>query len=86
MALGRNATLSIEVDSKLTRDVKKIYSRYGIDLDEAIKIFLHESRNVGGLPFDLRFDEREPSDDTIEAIEEAERLINELKYEDSSDG
>jgi len=83
--MAKSATLSIEIDSKLSNDVKKIYSRFGISLDEAVKIFLHESRNVGGLPFDLRFDEREPNDETMEAIEEADRLINEFKAEGNYD-
>ena len=78
--MAKNATLNIEIDSKLRNDVSKIYARYGITLDEAIKIFLHESRNVSGLPFDLRFS-RIPNAETIEAIEEAERLISELRAE-----
>jgi len=80
--MAKSASINFEIDSKLSNDVKKIYSRYGISLDEAIKIFLHESRNVGGLPFDLRFSEI-PNEETIEAMEEAERLINEFGSEDN---
>ena len=75
--MAKNTTLNIKIDSKLKDDVKEIYSRYGVSLNEAIKIFLHESRNVGGLPFEMRFSEI-PNEETIEAIEEAERLINDI--------
>jgi addiction module RelB/DinJ family antitoxin len=45
----------IRIDPQVKADVEAIYSRYGMSLTDAINIFLHESRNLGGLPFDLRW-------------------------------
>jgi DNA-damage-inducible protein J len=35
-------------------EVEAIYSRYGMSITDAINVFLYQSKNVGGLPFDLR--------------------------------
>jgi len=43
----------MRIDPQIKADVEAIYSQYGISLTEAINIFLHQSRNVGGLPFEL---------------------------------
>jgi len=44
----------IRIDPDIKTEVEKIYNRYGMSLTEAINIFIYQSRNVGGLPFDLR--------------------------------
>jgi len=52
--MAKTASMYIRIDPQVKADVEAIYSRYGMSLTEAINIFLHQSRNVGGLPFELR--------------------------------
>jgi DNA-damage-inducible protein J len=56
------------VDPRLEREAADIFSLYGLSLDDAIKLFLHKSILVGGLPFDLRQDE--PNEKTIQAMQD----------------
>jgi addiction module RelB/DinJ family antitoxin len=44
----------LRIDPQVKATVTQIYARYGMSLTEAINIFLYQSRNTGGLPFDLR--------------------------------
>ena len=53
--MAKTASMYIRIDPQVKADVEAIYSRYGMSLTEAINIFLHQSRNLGGLPFDLRW-------------------------------
>jgi len=71
--MAKTASMYIRIDPKVKEDVEAIYSRYGMSVTDAINVFLYTSREVGGLPFNLR-----PSafnNDTIEAIAEGNRII-----------
>jgi DNA-damage-inducible protein J len=63
----------IRIDPEVKTDVEAIYSRYGMSITDAINVFLYTSRIVGGLPFDLRH--RVPNAETLEAIEEGNKII-----------
>jgi DNA-damage-inducible protein J len=52
--MAKTASMYIRIDPEVKADVEKIYSRFGMSLTEAINIFLYQSRNIGGLPFELR--------------------------------
>lgn len=67
----KSSSMSIRIDPQVKADVEAIYSRYGLSITEAINIFLHQSVNVGGLPFDLR---PEPGAATRAAMAEGDRL------------
>jgi DNA-damage-inducible protein J len=56
----------IRIDPQVKSDVEAIYSRYGMSITDAINVFLYTSRNVGGLPFDLR--PSTPNAETLESI------------------
>ena len=71
--MAKTSSMYIRIDPKIKTDVEAIYSHYGMSITEAINIFLYTSRNVGGLPFDLR-----PSisnTETLKAIREGEKII-----------
>jgi DNA-damage-inducible protein J len=65
--------MSIRIDPQVKADVEAIYSRYGLSITEAINIFLHQSRNVGGLPFDLR--PLRPNAVTLGAMREGDEIV-----------
>jgi DNA-damage-inducible protein J len=71
--MAKSANLSIRIDPQVKSDVEAIYSRYGISLTEAINIFLHQSRNVDGLPFELR--QEQPNAVTEAAMDEGNAII-----------
>jgi len=57
--MAKTASMYIRIDPQIKTDVETIYSRYGMSITDAINVFLHQSRNIGGLPFDLRPAEQE---------------------------
>jgi DNA-damage-inducible protein J len=65
--------MSSRIDPQVKADVEAIYSRYGLSITEAINIFLHQSRNVGGLPFDLR--PLRPNAATLAAMREGDEIV-----------
>ena len=69
--MAKTSSMYIRLDPTAKADVEKIYSRYGLTLTQAVNIFIQQSRNVGGLPFDLR-----PNAETLEAMAETEQLIH----------
>lgn len=71
--MSKSASLYIRIDPEVKADVEAIYSRYGMSITDAINVFLYQSRNVGGLPFDLR--PPTPNTETLAAIKEGEGII-----------
>lgn len=67
--MAKTASMYIRLDPDAKADAEKIFSHYGMTLSQAVNIFIQQSRNVGGLPFDLR-----PNAETIAAMEEAEQI------------
>jgi DNA-damage-inducible protein J len=70
--MPKTASLNVRLDSDIKRSAEAVYSRYGLSLAEAVTVFLHQSCNVGGLPFDLR--PQSPDAETLAAMAEAERI------------
>jgi len=52
--MAKTASMYIRIDPQIKSEVENIYSRYGMSITDAINVFLYQSRNIGGLPFDLR--------------------------------
>ena len=70
--MAKTASMYIRIDPKVKSDVEAVYAQYGMSITDAINVFLYTSRNVGGLPFDLR--PSVPNAETLEAIEEVRRM------------
>ncbi len=71
--MAKSSSMYIRIDPQIKSDVEAIYSKYGMSITDAINVFLYTSRNVGGIPFDLR-----PStfnSETIEAIRDGDKII-----------
>jgi len=69
---------SIKVDPEAWEAARKIFAEYGISVSDAINIFLHKVKKVGGLPFEMRDEYVEPTKEEIiqgikEALEEVKR-------------
>ena len=70
--MAKTSSMYIRIDPQVKSDVESIYSRYGMSITDAINVFLYTSRNIGGLPFDLR--PSVPNAETIAAIQEVEDM------------
>lgn len=71
--MAKSSSMYIRIDPQVKSDVEAIYSKYGMSITDAINVFLYTSRNVGGLPFDLR----PPTfnAETLEAMREGNEII-----------
>ncbi|MDR2954392.1 MAG: type II toxin-antitoxin system RelB/DinJ family antitoxin [Prevotella sp.] len=69
--MAKTASTYIRIDPQVKADVEEIFAQYGMTLSQAVNIFIHQARNVGGLPFDLR-----PNKETVSAMKETEQIIN----------
>ena len=70
--MPKTASLNIRLDADVKKTAESVYSHYGLSLAEAVTVFIHQSCNVGGLPFDLR--PLRPNAETLEAMAEALRI------------
>jgi len=70
--MSESASLYIYIDPEVKADVEAIYSRYGLSITDAINIFLYQSRNLGGFPFDLQMI---PNSETLAAMKEGDAII-----------
>ena len=70
--MAKTASIYIRIDPEVKSDVENIYSQYGMSITDAINVFLYTSRNIGGLPFDLR--PPVPNAETVAAIKEVEEM------------
>ena len=70
--MAKTASLNIRLDSEIKKTAESVYSHYGLSLAEAVTVFIHQSCNIGGLPFDLR--PARPNAESLAAIAEANRI------------
>ena len=72
------SNINVMVDEEITKEATEIFTKLGFDMNTAINIFLRSAIRKKGIPFDLLVDEVDDfvnfNDETIEAIEEAERI------------
>ena len=70
--MPKTSSLNIRLDENIKKTAEAVYSHYGLSLAEAVTVFIHQSCNVGGLPFDLR--PRQYNAETLAAMAEAEKI------------
>ena len=56
--MGKTSSMYVRIDPDIKAEVETIYKRFGMSLNDAINVFIYQSRNVGGLPFNLRAEEQ----------------------------
>lgn len=70
--MAKTSNLNIRIDPDIKEQAERLFSQFGITITDAINIFLHQSLNYGGIPFELKTDK--PNAETIAAMEEADRI------------
>lgn len=71
-----NETIQTRVSGELKHEAEALFSSMGLGLSDAIRMFLQQSINEGGIPFQPRA--KRPNAETISAMEELAR--NEGEY------
>jgi DNA-damage-inducible protein J len=70
--MTKTASLNIRLNPEIKKTAENIYAHYGLSLTEAVTVFIHQSCNLGGLPFDLR--PSVPNTETLAAIAEVQEM------------
>ena len=52
--MSKNTTLSLQVDSNVTKQAGEILSSLGLTISEAVNLLLYQVRIVRGLPFEIK--------------------------------
>ena len=52
--MARTAELKLRIDPDLKRSATELYRRWGLNLTDAVTIFLNQSVAEGGLPFTMK--------------------------------
>lgn len=52
--MSKTADLKMRIDPELKRSATEIYKQWGLNLTDAVTMFLHQSVAEGGLPFSLK--------------------------------
>ena len=72
------STFSVRVDSALKTEVEKCLSDMGMNMSTAINIYLRQIARIKAIPF-IVTSAPVPNRETLEAIEEGERIANDPK-------
>ena len=73
-----NDTVQSRVSPELKRDAERVFRAMGLKTSDAIRLFLQQSVNVGGLP--LRPSAARPNGDTVAAMNETKSGENLSEY------
>jgi len=52
--MPKTADLKLRIDPELKQSAIELYGQWGLNLTDAITMFLYQSVAVGGLPFELK--------------------------------
>jgi DNA-damage-inducible protein J len=52
--MSRTAELKVRIDPVLKQEAAEVYGQWGLNLTDAVTIFLSQSVATGGLPFSMR--------------------------------
>ncbi len=69
----KNATYNIRLDPAVKADAEKTFAAFGLNLSEAITVFLHKAIMEQGFPFDVR--SSRASDRLRAALRESEAML-----------
>ena len=72
--MAKTASLNIRIDPNTKYAAEKLYESFGITITDAVNMFLRQSLNVGGLPFELK--QPRYNAETEAAIQEARDIMS----------
>ena len=66
------AVINIRVNDEVKKEAETIFKSLGLNMSVAMNLFLKKCINEKGIPFDLKI----PNKETIEAMEETNKILN----------
>ena len=66
------AVINIRVNDEVKKEAETIFKALGLNMSVAMNLFLKKCINENGIPFDLKV----PNKETIEAMEETNKILN----------
>ena len=69
-------TLSIRIDRGLKEDVEELLNDLGLNITTAITCFFKKTLDLEALPFTISRRKKTPNAETIAAMEEGDRIVN----------
>ncbi len=66
-----NETIQMRISGELKHEAEALFASMGLGLSDAVRMFLQQSVNDGGIPFQPRA--KRPNAETIAAMEELDR-------------
>lgn len=73
--MPKTSNINIRINPNIKEQAEKLFSNFGMNISDAINIFLHQSLIYGGLPFNIKM--RMPNETTLMAMQEVEDMISE---------
>jgi len=69
----KTANYNIRLDPAIKSKAEETYAEFGLNLSEAINVFLHMSIKVAGFPFEVRTPKLNA--ETLSAMQETEQML-----------
>ncbi|MGH7453126.1 MAG: type II toxin-antitoxin system RelB/DinJ family antitoxin [bacterium] len=76
-----STTVKVKIEPELKKEVEKIFQKLGLTPMEAINLFYRMVKLEKTLPFEAKI----PNDETLQAIEDAEKRKNLTECDDIND-
>ena len=70
--MAKSSNLNIRIDPDIKEQAEHLFSQFGITITDAVNMFIHQSLNYGGIPFELKTNK--PNAITIAAMKEADEI------------
>lgn len=72
ITMAKTSNLNIRIDPDIKEQAEQLFSQFGITITDAINMFLYQSLNYGGIPFELKTDK--PNAVTLSAMKETDEI------------
>lgn len=70
--MAKTSNLNIRIEPDIKEQAEQLFSQFGITITDAVNIFLYQSLNYGGIPFELKT--KKPNAVTLAAMKEADAI------------
>ncbi len=74
--MSRTTNINVRVDAELKSQAEKLFNEMGFNMSTAINMFLRQSIQYGGLPFELRLDK--PNENMSKTFDTVDELMKDL--------
>ena len=73
----KTTNYNVRLNPEIKAKAEEVFAVFGMNLSDAINIFLHKSILEHGLPFEVQY--KQPNAETLQAIAEAEKISQEYR-------